>query len=286
MERETTYKNVAGFKCLRNIKRQTNDLYLVHCGMQKCPPGYTYDHKIPNENHVHFVTDGKGVLIVNGKEYSIKKNDIFLIPKGATIKYFADMEKPWTYMWVTFDGEMADTYLANACLSAETPVVHSTIPTESYTPLIQSILDANHLTMANEIKRVAYLYEILSMLIEAQASARNADGSYDYSADAYVDYALQYIKINYKTIKVGDIANYVGINRSYLTSLFKKKLNVTPQQYLIRHKLSEAARILKSTDMSVAEIAEAVGYDDSGNFARVFKQTYGLSPQNYRSSEI
>lgn len=286
MERETTYKNEAGFKCLRNIKRQTNDLYLVHCGMQKCPPGYTYNHKIPNENHLHFVTDGKGVLIIEGKEYHIKKNDIFLIPKGTPIQYFADEVEPWTYMWVTFSGEMADTYLNYACLSKDTPVIHSTIPTSSYTSLIQSILDANHLTVANEIKRVAYLYEILSMVIETQAASRNADGSYDYSGDAYVDYALQFIKVNYKTIKVGDIATYVGIDRSYLSSLFKKNLNVSPQQYLITFKLSEAAKLLKTTDLSVSEVAEAVGYDDSGNFSRVFKQTYGVTPQNYRTMEI
>ncbi len=286
MERETTYKNVAGFKCLRNIKRQTNDLYLVHCGMQKCPPDYTYNHKIPNENHLHFVTDGKGELTVNHVSYKIRKNDIFLIPKGAEIHYNADHKEPWTYMWVTFDGEMADEYLQSACLSADSPVIHSTIPTDSYTPLIQSILDANHLTMANEIKRVAYLYEILSMLIEAQSTARNADGTYDYTADAYVDYALQFIKNNYKTIKVGDIATYVGINRSYLTSLFKKTLNISPQQYLIKVKLSEGARYLKTTDMSVSEIAEAVGYGDSCNFTRVFKQTYGVTPQAYRSSVL
>ncbi|MCR5033541.1 MAG: helix-turn-helix domain-containing protein [Lachnospiraceae bacterium] len=284
MERQTTYKNVAGFKCLRNIKRQTNDLYLVHCGMQKCPPGYTYNHKIPNENHLHFVTDGKGELVVNKVTYKIRKNDIFLIPKGAEFQYHADLAEPWTYMWVTFDGAMADEYLQNACLCADTPVIHSTIPTDSYTPLIQSILDANHLTKANEIKRVAYLYEILSMLIEAQAACRNADGSYDYTAEAYVDYALQYIKTNYRTIKVGDIAAYVGINRSYLTSLFKKVLNVSPQQYLIKFKLSEAAKYLKTTDMSVSEIAEQVGYGDSCNFTRVFKQIYGVSPQTYRNT--
>lgn len=283
-ERQTTYKNVAGFKCLRNIKRQTNDLYLVHCGIQKCPAGYTYNHKIPNENHLHFVIDGKGELVVNKVSYKIRKNDIFLIPKGAEINYHADYEEPWTYMWVTFDGEMAEGYLQNACLSADNPVIHSTIPTDSYTPLIQSILDANHLTVANEIKRVAYLYEILSMLIEAQTAERNADGSYDYTAEAYVDYALQFIKTNYRTIKVGDIAAYVGINRSYLTSLFKKILNVSPQQYLIKFKLSEGAKYLKTTDMSVSEIAEAVGYVDSCNFTRVFKQIYGVSPQTYRST--
>lgn len=285
-EKETTYKSEAGFRCLRNIKRQTNDLYLVHCGMQKCSPGYTYNHKIPNEYHLHFVTDGKGILLIGDKIYHIKKNDIFLIPKGVEIKYFADDEEPWTYMWVTFDGEMAKDYLEYAMISKDNPVIHSTVPTAAYESLIQSILETNHLTVANEIKRVAYLYEILSMLIEAQAAERNADGKYDYSADAYIDYALQYIKANYRSTTVADLAQYIGINRSYLTSLFKKKLNVSPQQYLIQYKMSEAARYLKTTDMSVTEVSETIGYESPLTFSKIFKQTYGVSPQNYRNMEV
>lgn len=286
MNKETTYKNVSGLTCLRNIKRQTNDLYLVHCGMQKCPPAYTYDHKIPNEYHVHFVVDGKGILLIHDNIYHIRKNDIFLIPKGVPIKYYADNEEPWIYMWVTFGGEMAETYLEYVQLTADNPVIHSMIPTSTYAPLIQSILDTNHLTLANEIKRVAYLYEILSILIEAQASVRNADGQYDYSSDAYIDYALQFIKANYSKIKVNDIASYIGINRSYFTSIFKKKLNVSPQQYLITYRLSEAARFLRTTDLSINEIAEQIGYDNPSTFSRRFKQIYGISPQSYKTMDI
>ena len=286
MEKQTTYKSIAGFRCLRNIKRQTNDLFLVHCGLQKCSPGYTYDHKIPNEYHLHFVLDGKGVLIIDDKIFHIKKNDIFVIPKGVPIKYFADDENPWTYMWVTFDGNMASTYLEYAQITLEHPVIHSTVPVSTYTPMVQNILNTNHLTLANEIKRVAFLYEILSMLIEAQSAVRNAGGGYDYSSDAYIDHALQYIKTNYNHIKVNDIANYVGINRSYLTSLFKKKLNVSPQQYLLNYRLTMSTKFLKSTNMSITEIAETIGYDNPLTFSKIFKQTYGVSPQNYRHMDI
>ena len=286
MEKKTTYKNTVAFKCLRNIQRQTNDLYLVHCGQQQCPPGYTYNHKIPNEYHLHFVLNGKGVLIIKEQLYHLRKNDIFLIPKGVPIQYFADEENPWEYMWLTFDGDMAENYLNHAHLNADQPVIHSIIPVENYHPLVQSILDAHHLTLANEVKRVAYLYEALSMLIEAQSSSRTAAGCYDYSADAYIDYALQYIKFNYSHIKVNDIASYIGISRSYLTSLFKKKLNVSPQQYLVSFRLAQAAKLLKTTNISLAEVAEACGYENPLNFSKMFKQTYGVSPQTYRSQDI
>ncbi len=286
MGKETTYKNIAGFRCLLNIERQTNDLFLVHCGQQQCPPGYTYDHKIPNEYHVHFILDGKGILEVNNKLYHLKKDDIFLIPKNHPIRYFADDENPWEYMWITFDGEMATTYLDHMELSAETPVIHSTIPTKVYLPIIQKILDTNELTLANEIKRVGYLYEIISTIIDAQAAVKRERQQYDYSGATYVDYALQYIKFNYDHIKVNDIAQYIGINRSYLTSVFKKQLNISPQEYLVSYKLKKAAELLQLTHMSIQDISASVGYDNALTFSKIFKQTYGICPKKYRSQNI
>ena len=285
-EKQTSYKNVAGFRCLRNIKRQTNDLYLVHCGLQQCPPGYTYNHKVPNENHLHFVLGGAGVLEIDGNTYHLKTDDIFLIPKEHPIQYYADLEDPWEYMWITFDGEMADTYLNHAKISAQNPVIHSQIPNQRYLPMIQKILDTNQLTFANEIRRVGYLYEILSTLIEGQNSSRNSrSNQYDYSIDTYVDYALQFIKLHYDHIKVQDIADYIGINRSYLTSIFKKQLHVSPQEYLLRYKLNIAAQLLSDTSRSIQDIATSVGYSNPLTFSKIFKQEYGVSPRHFREDK-
>lgn len=286
MDKQTTYNNVAGFRCLRNIQRQTNDLYLVHCGIQKCPPGYTYDHKIPNEYHLHFVLQGTGALIIGDKKYDLKTDDIFLIPKGIPIRYHANYENPWQYMWITFDGEMAKAYLSYAGLSEETPTIHSQIPSQVYLPLIQKILDLNQLTFFNEIRRVGYLYEILSSLIEMQSSLKTSrKKQYDYSIDTYVDYALQYIKLHYEHITVQDIADYIGINRSYLTSIFKKQLQVSPKEYLMRFKLNIAAKQLTDTTMSIQEIATGIGYDNPLTFSKIFKQEYGISPRHYREEK-
>lgn len=285
-EKQTTYKNIAGFRCLRNIKRQTNDLYLVHCGIQQCPPGYTYNHKIPNEFHLHFVLGGSGVLEIDGSTYHMGTDDIFLIPREHPIHYYADVENPWEYMWITFNGEMAETYLSYAGISAQKPVIHSQTPVQHYLPMIQKILDTNQLTFANEIKRVGYLYEILSTLIEVQSALKNSSrNQYDYSIDTYVDYALQFIKMNYDHIKVQDIADYIGINRSYLTSIFKKQLHVSPQEYLLRFKLNIAAQQLRDTSRSVQDIAGEIGYSNPLTFSKIFKQEYGISPRHFREEK-
>lgn len=283
--KETTYRSVAGFRCLRNIQKQTNDLFLVHCGRQKCPPGYTYNHKVPNEYHLHFVLEGKGRLEIDGALYHIQKEEIFLIPKDIPMQYFADSEDPWEYIWVTFDGAFAETYLGYAGITADHPVMTSAIPTKAYIPLIEKILDTNELTFANEIKRVGYLFEILSMLIEVQSAGKREKNQYDYSSDTYVEYAISYINNNYNHIKVHDIANYIGINRSYLTAIFKKKLGISPQEYLVTFRLKKAAEMLTNTTMSIQDIAEKVGYENPLTFSKMFKQSYSLSPKHYRNEQ-
>lgn len=286
MAKVTTYKNVAGYRCIRNIQKQTSDLYLVHCGHHKCPPNYSYDHKIPNEYHLHFVLNGKGTIETNGILHTVQKDDIFVIQKDIPFKYCSDQHDPWEYIWVTFDGTQAENYLNYAGLTASTPVIPSVVPTKAYFPTVQKILDTNELTFANEIKRVGYLFKILGNLIEAQNTLKTAGKKYDYSSDAYVEYALQYIKYNYDRITVNDIAKYIGINRSYLTSIFKKKLSVPPQQYLMHYKLKKAEALITNTTLPIQDIATKVGYDNPLTFSKMFKQTYGLSPRNYRDQHI
>ena len=104
----------------------------------------------------------------------------------------------------------------------------------------------------------------------------------NYSPDVYVDYAVEYIHYNYNQIRVSDIADYIGITRSYLTHIFKQKLNISPQEYLLTYRLEQGLRLLGSTALSIQEISEKIGYENPLTFSKMFKNAYGLSPKNYR----
>jgi AraC family transcriptional regulator of arabinose operon len=98
-----------------------------------------------------------------------------------------------------------------------------------------------------------------------------------------VEHALEFIDHNYeKDIKVNDIASYIGIDRSYLTNIFKKSMNVSPQQYLVNYRLDKARNLLKTTSLPVNSIASQVGYPDPLSFSKVFKMYYQVSPKAYR----
>ncbi len=94
---------------------------------------------------------------------------------------------------------------------------------------------------------------------------------------------MEYIQRHYSLIRVNDIASYLGISRYYLAHIFKEKLHVSPQEYLLNYRLERSAMLLRTTGLSIQEISEKAGYENPLTFSKIFKNAYGLSPKNYRA---
>jgi AraC-like DNA-binding protein len=86
----------------------------------------------------------------------------------------------------------------------------------------------------------------------------------------------------YRNIKIEDVAKYVGLDRSYLGSIFKKYLKTSMQSFLIDLRINKACRLLANENLRVADIARSVGYSDQLQFSKIFKARKGLSPLDYR----
>ena len=102
----------------------------------------------------------------------------------------------------------------------------------------------------------------------------------------YAERAKTCIEADYMNgITVTDIAKRLNLERSYFSTIFKKSVGVSPQQYLGEFRLNKAAKLLISQHMSVSEAAYATGYTDIVNFSRMFKKHFGMSPTEYKKSE-
>ena len=81
-------------------------------------------------------------------------------------------------------------------------------------------------------------------------------------------------------LTVSNIAAEMGLDRRYLARLFKSNMGMTVQDYLIKVRMENAKKILKS-GTSVSATASLVGYNDSFNFSKMFKKYTGVSPKAY-----
>lgn len=142
------------------------------------------------------------------------------------------------------------------------------------------------LTHSNELKREAALLQVLSVLIEEYRTKLPKEERYDYPYKIYVEQAVDYIQRNYKSdVKINDIAGYIGIDRSYLTNIFKTVTNLSPQEYLLRYRMEQAEILLLQTKKKIGEIALEIGYHDPMTFSKMFKKYTGINPTEFREQE-
>ena len=106
----------------------------------------------------------------------------------------------------------------------------------------------------------------------------------EYSQESYVEFAVNYIENNYASISVDDISRTIGIHRSHLASIFKKQMGISPQEYLLRCRMTESCRLLRETNLPIQNVAARVGYDNPLTFSKMFKKTKGMSPREYRNA--
>ena len=93
-----------------------------------------------------------------------------------------------------------------------------------------------------------------------------------------VNRSLRYIHMH--------IENYFSLNisSSYISTLFKKTMGISINEYVHEVKINRAKILLKTTSKTMIEIAQQLGYSDSSHFSKKFKEKAGLSPISYRNN--
>lgn len=95
---------------------------------------------------------------------------------------------------------------------------------------------------------------------------------------------LEYIKENYqrRDLTYEEVAEVGGVSKTYLSKLFKTRMELSYIEYLMSVRMEQAAIMLEKTDQPINEIAKAVGYEDVSGFRKGFKKLYGISASDYR----
>lgn len=277
--------NAIGFQCLEHLQNDSVDLYLSTCGVQNCAPGHWYGPGKRDEYLIHFICEGKGIYRAGGQTYHLKKGDFFVIFPGTEIFYEADHKEPWDYIWVGFQGIKSETYLKYAGLDSS-HLTGQYLNSSFVLSCVQQMILARSISTYNELKRTSALLQILAALMEEYSSTNQEDGEKDYAQKLYIDKALAYIDDHIsQNIKINDIASFIGIDRSYLTNIFKQTLSLSPQEYLMHYRINQACIMLKNPELKISSIAKAVGYDDPLSFSKMFKKCKGISPSEFRLNQ-
>ncbi|MBR0119007.1 MAG: helix-turn-helix domain-containing protein [Eubacterium sp.] len=95
---------------------------------------------------------------------------------------------------------------------------------------------------------------------------------------------IDYIGVHlHESLTVAGLALEVGLNESYLSTLFKKEVGIGIAAYVTKRRMEAAENMLKYSDFSLSEISDILHYASYSHFARVFRQFHNMSPKEYRN---
>lgn len=256
------------------------ELHVRFCGMMQCQPNYSFGPAFRQHYLIHVCLSGQGEFHIKDKIYTIKPGDAFLIVPDVTTFYQASQDNPWAYAWIGFDGTKAKQYLEKCNLTEDHPILHCNYIDE-IREIIISMLAHFKLSYSNELYIQAQLFHFFYFL--TKSAAIPYEEQQEVSDHSYVSKAIEYIRNNFQNlISVQEIADYLCINRSYLTTLFKQNLNLSPQEFIIRYRMHQAEDLLVNTKLSIKQIAYSCGYSSQLSFSKAFHKFMGCSPKDFR----
>jgi two-component system, response regulator YesN len=150
------------------------------------------------------------------------------------------------------------------------------------------------LELKEETNTLAERMDALNDCVDPEAASRWLRIEMDRFLSAYAAWrrqysestiatAMRYIEEHYaESLSLMQVASHVHLNASYFSHLFKKETGHSFVNYLVQVRMDRAKQLLRNTDLSVTEVAGIVGYDLPNYFAKLFRQSTGISPKEYR----
>lgn len=268
------------YRALSNKSLESNILFW---GQENCAPNYAFKGNNVRDNYViHYIQRDKGTFAsANHSMVTLQAGDVFILPKGVPCFYQADGKEPWSYFWLGLSGIKIRAMLFGSLLSTQNYLRQ--VQGSKFCQSLQDLFDAAHSpsSLTNDILIEALLYyTFYNLNIEYPTKRRKNSATKDEQLRA----AITYLRQNFEdsSLSIIDLCNKMDLSRSYLYTLFKNNLGLSPQQFLINLRMEQAKEYLSNTDNTIQEISRIIGYNDEFTFSKAFKKYSGFSPKIYR----
>ncbi|RDG32538.1 AraC family transcriptional regulator [Oceanispirochaeta sp. M1] len=266
---------------MRALSNQNNgSSHLIHWGSEDCPPGHEYGG-VRDYYLLHMVSKGKGEYQCSGRKWTLTKGDAFLIFPGQKHLYKADTEEPWSYFWLGFQGNF-DGIFTSLRLNKNSPVLHCK-NVEELQHIFSGISEPRlYKHPAEELENLGRFNLILGKLFRQRHAVQPVPQKTDSGSSHHVQSMETFIHEYYNTpIQVQDVIDFVQLERSYASRIFKEKINKSIGEVLRDDRFDKAQEYLRS-GWSAKEAAYSCGFRDYNNFLKAFKKRTGMTPGAYK----
>lgn len=258
---------------------------------------------IPPHNHNHFeiihIIKGTGEHIINNMHFPYKENAIFLIAPNDIHSFNITTTTKFCYIKFTESLFEKNTITHSnhkwikkiESILFQPNLLPSEMTYNDYdTKKIISLLD---IIIQEQTQKLNYGNEIIEDCVSIILSiiARNISQNYyskhiltsieNNKITQILSYIRQYV-YNQSKMRIDSIAQAHNMSKNYISIYFKKNMGISLQKYIIEYRLKLAKNRIKLSDYTISEIAFELGFSDESHLIKQYKNTYGLTPGEYR----
>ena len=239
----------------------------------------SYPPHLHKQVELIYVTSGTLEVSIDGLDYTLSEGDISICFPNlvhSTRTLYSSTE-----ILLIFDVELIADF-SNELLKTRPlcPHIQSSMVTHK---IIRCINELNECFESNTDSRIitGYFCILLGYLLPKLTLIENK-GIYDLNACQQL---LIYIDNHFKeTITLDSLSIVLNISKYYISHLFTSKVKMSFPTYLNMQRVRYAKHLLKTTTMPITEISYESGFNSSRTFYRFFKETYHITPLQYRES--
>lgn len=241
-------------------------------------PGFLIDRRTFFNYLAIYIRQGTFYLEQYGHSYTLHEGDVGILNLMDPHRYYSDHQDVAHLLWFHFrgagTGEIIELLRQNHAL----PCLYH------YPELEQDFFESFSLTASgcSETQLAGHLYGILMKFLgNAPAQAAYRDSNIPAELRRAAHFMEEQI---HRNLTLDQICAQANMAKYHFSHMFTKWYGISPMQYYMEKRMEKACTLLLNTKLSIDEIAEHLGYLDTGYFRKVFKNYFGITPSAFRKN--
>ena len=231
------------------------------------------------------LTDGSIVNVINGESHVYKKGTLFFLTDEDNHYTKKKGSEPIRYINLMVKKDFLQTYLnaisPDFCQTLKNGVRNFLLDDGVILNIENVIHKANLLSQQDLKTRNDLIFSAVMLVIQHLYSAHIRQLE-DIKKEWQIKLDTLLSQSEFLSMTTDDLCRELNYSRAQLNRIFKSIFNLSPHEFLQKHKFRYAQNLLAFSDMKIIEIANKVGFKNLSQFNLIFKRNFGLTPGEYR----
>ena len=274
-------------------------LLTLHVGFARHQGDWNWKNVRSPFARLYFVTEGEAKVGIGTDYHSLTPGHLYFIPAFTEHSYVCESAFSHYYVHIYEEQQRGVSLLDEYSFPFEAEASASDLGLirrlceinpflklpgsnpetyDNHPNLISTIRLNQQRPFSDKMESRGILYILMSRFFRQAAPKEEVKDSRIYQTLTYIRKHLD------SRLDIGTLADKACMSRDHYIRVFKRETGETPNVYITKRRLERAELALVTSDLSIKDIAKTLGYDDCSYFNRVFKQSEGVSPQQYREN--